>query len=172
MSALKEKIHHLAAGAASTVGTVTIGASTVAVGAGAIAFYAASTAGTIAVAIGVGATAIGVGVGTVAVALVADVVADKTLKYKDTIPADSQKTWRRCGAGLLATFSLACGIGTGDLVHDYAPKNDNAPLANQTTPATNQFNVQARENDECVIVVKNKQASTLSGSCITTLTPQ
>ncbi|MDD3020278.1 MAG: hypothetical protein PHX61_04760 [Alphaproteobacteria bacterium] len=135
MSVLKGKIHHMAKGAS--------GAAVVA-GSGAVVV--------VAVAVAAGVAAAG--------------VVEKTYKCAYTIPADTQKTWQRCGAGLLATFSLACGIGAGTLVSNHLPKNDNnAPQTKQTTPTTGSFNVKAGETDECIIVVKKGQASTLSGSC-------
>jgi hypothetical protein len=153
MSVLKGKIHHMAEGASAGAGVV------------------AGVAGAVAVVAGVaGVAGVGAGLGAVVAGVVAGVgagaVADKAHMYRYAIPVDIEKTWQRRGAGLLATFSLACGIGAETLVYNYLPKNDNnAPQTKQTTPTTNRFNVEVGKTDECIIVVKNGQASTLSGPC-------
>lgn len=149
MSTLKGKIHHMA----TAIADVSVGAGAIVGG------FGFAAAGAVVAAI--------TSIAAVVTYLVSDQITRKTVEYKDAIPADTQKTWKRCGIGLFATFSLACGIGAWALEQTHSPKNDNH--AAQTNQTTHKFNVEADPEAECILVVKQGQASTLSGSC--TITP-
>jgi hypothetical protein len=160
MSVLKGTIHHMAKGVVTDglKSTVTVvlgaGAAGLVFGGANIGFvgpftFAATLAGAIARA-------------------AAAAVVNHTEKYQDAIPGNT-KTWQRCGVGLAAVYALACGSGVGFLMNDFKLTTKDDTHAPQTTPTTHKFNVEADPTAECIFIVKNGQASKVSGSC--TITP-
>jgi hypothetical protein len=158
MSVLKGRIHHAAEGIGDGVAAAGI-AAVAATGVVAAVVITGATAGV--------AGAVGVAVSGAIAGAVSDGVSHKTRKYENAISDAAKKTWQRRGFGFLATFTLACGIGAGVLVHKHAPKNDNAMQSTQPAKiaATNIFNIQAGDKVECSVAVKNGTVEMLSGPC-------
>ena len=129
MGNAKEHIHH-----------VVTGVNLIAVGTAIAAVTATAVGGAIGAADSVVAVAADVA-GVAGVTSVFTLVgAAATKPDENSIPAETQRTCRRIGAGLLAAFTIACGGAAGYAVSQkFGETNDNAAASTSPTSPHRDF---------------------------------
>ncbi len=159
MGNAKEHIHHVATG----VNFIAVGTAIAAVAATAVGGAIGAAASVVA------ATTTAAGVAGVA-SIFALVGAAATKPDEHFVPAETQRTCRRIGAGLLAAFTIACGGGVGYAVSQKIDEtNDNHAASTSPTPLHRDFAVQVSgtDNEDCIVVVPANKGPvrTESASC-------